>query len=219
MDLPQLLVCQTFETSICHNAPSSASHILHLGVQPGITGLDASVNGAPTRGRPPDWYRQDARRGTSLAGLTFERPNVLSILAQRMPRLDRPPRTERSGEPLSVIGESGGTGSRGDGAGLHQEQGRLTTAPGLAPTASAGLTEPFCILLRRRGQARWPRSLPGSQMSPTRHCKHCWGDCPGDCLLPGVEGRCIHKTSSGPPLRDWPRVMITRRFWRWFLWR
>jgi hypothetical protein len=54
-------------------------------------------------------------------------------------------------------------------------------------------------------------------MSQARHCKHCWGDCLGTCLLPGDEGRCIHNISQGPPLRDWPRLMRTRSFWRWFL--
>jgi hypothetical protein len=59
---------------------------------------------------------------------------------------------------------------------------------------------------------------PGSQVSQTRHCKHCWGDCLGSCLLPGDEGLCIHVSPyRGLPLREWPRLMRTRRFWRWFL--
>jgi len=30
---------------------------------------------------------------------------------------------------------------------------------------------------------------------------------------------CIHTVTPGPPLRDWPRLMGTRRFWRWFFFR
>jgi hypothetical protein len=25
----------------------------------------------------------------------------------------------------------------------------------------------------------------GMSMPRARHCRHCWGDCAGDCLLPG----------------------------------
>jgi hypothetical protein len=28
-------------------------------------------------------------------------------------------------------------------------------------------------------------------MAVVRHCRHCWGDCPGDCLLDD-NGMCIH---------------------------
>jgi hypothetical protein len=47
---------------------------------------------------------------------------------------------------------------------------------------------------------------------PAQHCPHCWGDCGGTCLLPGLDG-CIHR---GPkvPLRVWLRGVRTRRFWR-----
>jgi hypothetical protein len=58
-----------------------------------------------------------------------------------------------------------------------------------------------------------------SQVPQIRHCKHCWGDCLDSCLLPGDERLCIHNLPPGPPLRDWPRLMGTRRFWRWFLFR
>lgn len=43
------------------------------------------------------------------------------------------------------------------------------------------------------------------------HCPHCWGNCPGTCLIPGIGG-CIHQ---GPKLswRDRLRLARTRRFW------
>jgi hypothetical protein len=30
-------------------------------------------------------------------------------------------------------------------------------------------------------------------MPAARHCRHCYGDCPGTCLLPGTGGLCIHQ--------------------------
>ena len=30
-------------------------------------------------------------------------------------------------------------------------------------------------------------------MPAVRHCRHCWGDCPGGCLLPDGSGACIHR--------------------------
>ena len=32
---------------------------------------------------------------------------------------------------------------------------------------------------------------------PARHCRHCWGDCPGDCLLAG--GQHIGLVPGGGP--------------------
>jgi hypothetical protein len=58
-------------------------------------------------------------------------------------------------------------------------------------------------------------------MSVTRHCRHCWGNCAGECLLPGAAGDaglCIHRPN--PPL-SWPdrfRMLTTRGFWRRFFW-
>ena len=50
---------------------------------------------------------------------------------------------------------------------------------------------------------------------PPRHCRHCWGNCPGNCLLPGLDV-CVHDAGRGPkmPLRLWVRAVGTRRFWR-----
>ena len=30
-------------------------------------------------------------------------------------------------------------------------------------------------------------------MPGARHCRHCLGDCPGNCLLPGGGGLCINR--------------------------
>lgn len=35
------------------------------------------------------------------------------------------------------------------------------------------------------------------------HCRHCYGDCPGDCLLPGDTGMCIHGRLRRLPFRQW----------------
>jgi len=32
-------------------------------------------------------------------------------------------------------------------------------------------------------------------MTVVRHCRHCWGDCLGDCLL-GDTGLCIHNVNA-----------------------
>jgi hypothetical protein len=32
-------------------------------------------------------------------------------------------------------------------------------------------------------------------MTAVRHCRHCWGDCPGDCLLDDT-GMCIHNANT-----------------------
>ena len=51
-------------------------------------------------------------------------------------------------------------------------------------------------------------------MPPAGHCRHCYGDCPGTCLLPGGGGLCIHKPA--PTLTPGRRLALwrTRRFWR-----
>jgi len=93
------------------------------------------------------------------------------------------------------------------------------SAPAVWPLDARGSPRVRCTLSRRHERARRSSFFAGSQVPQTRHCKHCWGDCPGDCLLPGEQGLCIHIISLGPPLRYWPRLMLTRRFWRWFLMR
>jgi hypothetical protein len=49
-----------------------------------------------------------------------------------------------------------------------------------------------------------------------RHCRHCLGDCPGDCLL--GDGQCIHgRNGKRPPHGTW-QLLLTRRWWRRLLW-
>ena len=48
------------------------------------------------------------------------------------------------------------------------------------------------------------------------HCRHCAGDCPGDCLV--GDGHCIHGwNGKRPPQVTW-RVLLTRRWWHRVLW-
>jgi hypothetical protein len=52
-------------------------------------------------------------------------------------------------------------------------------------------------------------------MQPT-HCRHCLGDCPGDCLLDG--GWCIHgRNEKRPRALAW-QAPLTRRWWDRVLW-
>jgi hypothetical protein len=60
-------------------------------------------------------------------------------------------------------------------------------------------------------------------MPAVRHCRHCWGNCAGDCLFPGAEGDaglCIHRPYPRLPLpwRDRVRLVVNRQFWRRILW-
>jgi hypothetical protein len=54
-------------------------------------------------------------------------------------------------------------------------------------------------------------------MSPIRHCRHCFGDCQGQCLLDDT-GRCIHGGAPRLPWRLRLRLLTTRRAWHHFLW-
>jgi hypothetical protein len=36
-------------------------------------------------------------------------------------------------------------------------------------------------------------------MAVPRHCRHCWGNCAGDCLIAGQEELCIHGWARKPP--------------------
>ncbi len=50
-------------------------------------------------------------------------------------------------------------------------------------------------------------------MPAASHCRHCYGNCPGNCLLPGGSGGCIHKPArltAAQRLARWR----TRAFWR-----
>jgi hypothetical protein len=49
-------------------------------------------------------------------------------------------------------------------------------------------------------------------MPAPRHCRHCWGNCDGDCLVRGVPGYpdlCIHMGRyNAPPLRRRMRLWL-----------
>jgi hypothetical protein len=51
-------------------------------------------------------------------------------------------------------------------------------------------------------------------MPTSRHCRHCYGDCGGACLLPGDQGLCIHSPAPRRGMRSWLSLMGTRSFWR-----
>jgi hypothetical protein len=51
---------------------------------------------------------------------------------------------------------------------------------------------------------------------PARHCRHCAGDCPGDCLL--GDGQCIHGWNGKRPRQLPWQLLTTRRGWRRLLW-
>jgi hypothetical protein len=53
--------------------------------------------------------------------------------------------------------------------------------------------------------------------SVTRHCRHCWGNCPGNCLVPGQPGACIHAPAK-LPLSTRVMLLGSRRFWRRVFW-
>jgi len=50
------------------------------------------------------------------------------------------------------------------------------------------------------------------------HCRHCLGDCGGDCLLPGGGERCIHRPA--PRLSAGQRLALLRMrsFWHRVFW-
>jgi len=50
--------------------------------------------------------------------------------------------------------------------------------------------------------------------SQVRHCRHCYGDCGGGCLLPGDTGLCIHNPVPRRPPGEWLGLLRTRGFWR-----
>jgi len=50
-------------------------------------------------------------------------------------------------------------------------------------------------------------------MPVVAHCRHCLGDCGGDCLLPGGGGLCIHKPVPKRTLGERLALLRTRRFW------
>jgi hypothetical protein len=55
-------------------------------------------------------------------------------------------------------------------------------------------------------------------MPDVRHCRHCWGPCPGDCLIPGDMGLCIHKPAPRLAFRQRMLLLVDRGFWRRVFW-
>jgi len=51
----------------------------------------------------------------------------------------------------------------------------------------------------------------------TRHCRHCAGNCPGDCLLDD-SGRCMHGWNEKPPRQFSWQLLVTRNWWRRVIW-
>jgi len=54
------------------------------------------------------------------------------------------------------------------------------------------------------------------EASEPRHCRHCLGNCPGDCLL--GDGQCIHGWNDRPGRPFRLPVLLTRRWWNRALW-
>jgi len=50
-----------------------------------------------------------------------------------------------------------------------------------------------------------------------RHCRHCAGDCPGDCLL-GESGRGRHGWNEKRPRQFSWQLLVTRSWWRRVFW-
>jgi hypothetical protein len=46
------------------------------------------------------------------------------------------------------------------------------------------------------------------------HCRHCWGDCVGTCLLPGDQGMCIHNPYPKLTFRQRVAGLAKGRFWQ-----
>ena len=45
------------------------------------------------------------------------------------------------------------------------------------------------------------------------HCRHCFGDCGGGCLLPGGGGACIHKPVPKRTLGERLALLRAPGFW------
>jgi len=55
------------------------------------------------------------------------------------------------------------------------------------------------------------------RMPEVRHCRHCLGDCPGNCLI-GDTGRCMHGWSEKPPRQFRWQLVLTRKWWHRVFW-
>jgi len=55
-------------------------------------------------------------------------------------------------------------------------------------------------------------------MPTVGHCRHCYGDCVGTCLLPGDQGLCLHKPTPRLTFRERVALLGNRRFWHRAFW-
>jgi hypothetical protein len=55
-------------------------------------------------------------------------------------------------------------------------------------------------------------------MPTASHCRHCYGDCDGKCLIPGAGGLCIHKSSAKLTVVQRLALLRTGGFWRRVFW-
>jgi EmrB/QacA subfamily drug resistance transporter len=72
---------------------------------------------------------------------------------------------------------------------------------------------------RKAGQSALPERWRMSEARPVRrarHCRHCAGDCPGDCLLDN--GRCIHGWNEKHPRQFTWQALLRRRWWHQVFW-
>ena len=67
---------------------------------------------------------------------------------------------------------------------------------------------PFAALTGNSEERRMPEA---------RHCRHCAGDCPGDCLL-GESGRCMHGWNEKRPRQFSWQLLLTRKWWHRVFW-
>ena len=54
-------------------------------------------------------------------------------------------------------------------------------------------------------------------MPQARHCRHCAGNCPGDCLI-GDTGRCTHGWNEKHPRQFRLQLLLTRKWWHGVFW-
>jgi len=54
-------------------------------------------------------------------------------------------------------------------------------------------------------------------MPAARHCRHCLGDCPGNCLI-GDSGRCIHGWNAKRPRQFRWQQLANRKWWHRIFW-
>jgi hypothetical protein len=59
--------------------------------------------------------------------------------------------------------------------------------------------------------------MPTARHYRRRHCRHCLGNCPGDCL-DGDSGWCIHGWNDERPRQFSWQLLLTCKWWHRFFW-